>query len=76
MSDDEVELFNVISTQNNYLIVFSTCKPRSLDIVKSFAPNHEVEELVVLTEPVELTFPSHTQALEEFFARSKGKVRW
>ena len=76
MTDKEVELFNVISTQNNYLIVFSTCKPRSHDIVKGFVPNHEVEELVILKEPVELTFPSHTQALEEFFERNKGKVRW
>jgi ADP-ribose pyrophosphatase YjhB (NUDIX family) len=76
MSDDEVELFNVISTQNNYLIVFSTCKPRSQDILETFVANHEVQELVILKKPTELIFPSHTQALEEFFQRNKGKVRW
>lgn len=72
---DEIKLFDVISTHNNYIITFSTCNPRSSELIKTFVPNPEVEELIILKEPTELTFPSHTEALKRFFERYPNGIR-
>lgn len=61
-------LFDTISGPA-HLLVFGIFREQSKHVIENFKPNHEVLELVIAREPIELAFPSHTLALEKYFAR-------
>jgi 8-oxo-dGTP diphosphatase len=74
----EVRLFDVHSSFNGHsLLIFGTLPPRTAESLPAPAPTSESLEWLVLTEPIRLAFPSHTQAMAEFFARcdARGVLR-
>jgi 8-oxo-dGTP diphosphatase len=67
---DEVRLFDVHSSFNGYtLLVFGTVPPRAAEELPESRPTEEATEWFVVTEPTPLAFPTHTQAMADFFAR-------
>jgi 8-oxo-dGTP diphosphatase len=69
----EVGLFDVHSSHNGYtLLVFGVLRPRPLESLPPSAPTEESTEWFVLTEPTRLCFPTHTQAMAEYFRNPAG----
>jgi len=69
----EVELFDVHSSYNGFtLLVFGVLPPRPAEVLPPSAPTEEATEWLVVTEPTGLCFPTHTQALAEFFEPPRG----
>lgn len=65
---DEVELFDVHSSFNGYsLLIFGVLPPRPVESIPPSRPNEESMEWFVLTEPTRLCFPTHTQAMADYF---------
>jgi ADP-ribose pyrophosphatase YjhB (NUDIX family) len=62
-----VEELLVLSSDDGHLLVF--CRAPALPELPPLAANEEVSEMVLLTSPVELCFPTHTRALHEYFRR-------
>jgi hypothetical protein len=50
-------------------LIFGLARPRSRVELPDFQANSETSEMQVLTAPVELAFPTHTEAVREYFAR-------
>jgi len=66
---DEVRLFDVHSTRIGHaLLVFGLMPPRAAETLPPSAPTEEATEWLVLTEPARLAFPTHTQAMADYFA--------
>lgn len=59
------------SLKHNSLLVFCTTPTVDISCIKNFEPNHEVLELVVVSEPQELAFPTHTEILKEYLTYLK-----
>ena len=56
------------SSFNGYsLLVFGVLPPRPAEELPPSAPTEESMEWLVLTEPTRLCFPTHTQAMADFF---------
>lgn len=55
------------SLQHNNILIFGSTALCSNDVLNSFTPNHEVTELLVIHEPRELAFPTHTKTVNRFF---------
>lgn len=73
----EIELFTVLSAPkpgavDSILLVFGLANQRRAEELPAFAPNEETSEMVVLCEAVELAFPTHTQAMREYFEGRRG----
>jgi 8-oxo-dGTP diphosphatase len=65
---DEVRLFDVHSTRTGHaLLVFGVLPPRAAETLPPSAPTEEATEWLVLTEPARLAFPTHTQAMADYF---------
>jgi ADP-ribose pyrophosphatase YjhB (NUDIX family) len=65
---DEVTLFDVAST-GRHVLIFGTVPARDAASLPPSAPTEESTEWLVLREPQELAFPTHTAALTKFFNR-------
>ncbi len=66
---DEVRLFDVHSSFNGFtLLVFGTLPPRMAEELPASQPTEEATEWFVITEPTPLAFPTHTQAMADYFA--------
>jgi 8-oxo-dGTP diphosphatase len=73
---DEVRLFAVHSTRSGHaVLVFGVLPPQAAETLPPSAPTEEATEWLVLTEPERLAFPTHTQAMADFFARELDGVR-
>ena len=69
---DEITLFDVHSSFNGYtLLVFGLLPPRPVESLPPSAPTEESMEWLVVKEPVRLCFPTHTQAMADFFAKAR-----
>jgi len=67
---DEVELFDVHSAPSGATImIFGVLPARPVELLPPSAPTEEATEWLVLTEPVELAFSTHTRALADFLAQ-------
>lgn len=64
--------FYARSAPDGHLLVFGVAPP--LAALPPFAPTDEASELVVASEPVELAFPLHTDALRLFFERAQRRA--
>jgi ADP-ribose pyrophosphatase YjhB (NUDIX family) len=65
----DVRLFDVHSSYNGFsLLIFGLLPIRPLETLPAFAANEEVSEWLVLTRPQPLAFPTHTEAMADFFA--------
>jgi len=63
--------FHVHSAPDGTVLIFGLAPAvRSADL-PAFIPTAEASERVVITEPIELAFSLHTQAVTEFFHRKK-----
>jgi ADP-ribose pyrophosphatase YjhB (NUDIX family) len=72
----EVRLFDVHSTRKGHaVLVFGVLPARAAETLPPSAPTEEATEWLVLTEPDGLAFPTHTQAMADFFARELDGVR-
>jgi ADP-ribose pyrophosphatase YjhB (NUDIX family) len=68
-----VRLFGAFSlVREGLLLLFGLAPPLPLGALAAFRPNDEVSECLVVREPVELAFSSHTQMMRDYFARAAG----
>jgi ADP-ribose pyrophosphatase YjhB (NUDIX family) len=68
-----VGLFGVFSlVREGMLLVFGLAPALPPEALAAFRPNDEVSECLVVREPVELAFSSHTQMMRDYFARRPG----
>jgi hypothetical protein len=66
----------VHSTRKGHaVLVFGVLPARAAETLPPSAPTEEATEWLVLTEPDGLAFPTHTQAMADFFARELDGVR-
>jgi len=66
---ETVQTFAVHSTPDGAnVLIFATTAPIAENDIPPFVVTHEATERVILTEPVELAFPLHSQVLAEFLA--------
>lgn len=56
----------ITSPTNGNLLLFCSARISTNQLAK-FIPNNEVSELTIAWAPLELCFPTHTEALENFF---------
>ncbi len=64
---EDIRLFDVeTAPSNSNLLVFCHAPIITMDQVNSFKKNSEVSELVVVTQPTELAFPTHTSQTNKF----------
>lgn len=69
-----VRYYESLSSPAGHLLLFGLCPPvRGADL-PPFTANEEVSALVLLHEPAELAFPTHTQVARMFFERTDE--RW
>ncbi|TCC00601.1 NUDIX domain-containing protein [Micromonospora zingiberis] len=54
------------------IMIFGELPARPVEELPASAPTPEATEWLVLTEPTELAFSTHTQVLTDFFARHRG----
>jgi ADP-ribose pyrophosphatase YjhB (NUDIX family) len=65
---DEVRLFDVHSSfKGRSLLIFGILPPRVAEELPESTPTEESLEWLVVTEPVTLAFPTHTDAMAAFF---------
>lgn len=70
---DEVELFDVHSSfKGRSLLIFGLLPSRPAEDLPESTPTEESLEWLVLTEPTPLCFPTHTDAMAEYFAGRRG----
>ncbi|MFI7575509.1 NUDIX domain-containing protein [Micromonospora sp. NPDC049497] len=68
----DAELFAVHSAPaGGTMMVFGELPARSAEDLPPSAPTEEATEWLVLTEPVELAFSTHTRVLADFLARER-----
>jgi 8-oxo-dGTP diphosphatase len=66
---EQASLFDVHSSFNGFsLLIFALLPPRATEELPPSTPTEEVTEWFVMTTPEELAFPTHTQAMADFFA--------
>lgn len=69
VSPESITDFGTRSTTDGYLLVFGLGPIlRSVDL-PPFRPNREAESRLIITAPVDLAFPLHTEMVHQFFAR-------
>ena len=56
------------STGCKQILIFGVTESLRFEDLPPFKPNKEVAERVIIREPVELAFPSHTEMARRFFA--------
>ncbi len=59
----------VRSAPDGTLLVFGEAPPMRADELPAFVANAETMERLVIEEPIELAFPTHTDVLADWFAR-------
>lgn len=65
----DVRLFDVHSSYNGHsLLIFGLLPIRPLETLPACTPNDEVSEWLVLNHAQQLAFPTHTEAMADFFA--------
>lgn len=72
IAPEEVADFYARSASEGMLLVFGVVRPRAAAELPPFAPTSEASERVIVTEPIELAFPLHTEALRVFFERQRA----
>jgi len=66
---DAVRLFDVYSAPSGgTILIFGVLPAQSADQLPASAPTDEATEWLVLTEPAELAFSTHTEVLARFLA--------
>jgi 8-oxo-dGTP diphosphatase len=72
---DEVRLFDVYSSSNGgSLLIFAILPPRPFDDLPESVPTDECLEWFVVTEATQLAFPTHTDAMADYFRGARGLV--
>jgi len=66
---DKLRIVDMVTVNGRQNLAFAECDPVHLDEDHVFVHDHEVEEVVVAREPVELCFPTHTAQMKAFFDR-------
>ncbi len=70
LDPESIRIFAVHSTPNNAsILIFGLAAPISAAQLPTFTVTNETTERVIITAPIELAFPLHTQVMREFFAQ-------
>lgn len=67
----QLKLFDTLSAPDGTVLIFGLAAPYPAPL-PPLALNEEVAEFVVVTQPVELAFPLHTQVLRAYLANGTG----
>ena len=63
----QLRLLDAASVAEGVVLLFSEAPP--LAVFEGFVPNPEVSEIVIVRQPVELAFSTHTEQLARYFSR-------
>ncbi|WP_129674732.1 NUDIX domain-containing protein [Candidatus Chloroploca sp. Khr17] len=66
---EQITDFGTRSTPDGYLLVFGLGPQLHNSDLSPFRSNREAEARLIITNPVELAFPLHTEMVHRFFAR-------
>ncbi len=66
IAPESVRLYDVQSAPDGTVLIFGVTEQIHRADLPPFAPNDEVQELVIATGPVELAFPLHNEAAARF----------
>ncbi len=69
VSPDELLLLGASSVSEGVVLLFSQARPRTRDELQWTIDRTEISEIVVLHEPVELAFSTHSEQLAAYFQR-------
>ena len=64
---EELTLLEAVSVEEGVLLLFSRATPRAFRDLKLQNDGEEISEVVVLEEPCELAFATHTDVLRRYF---------
>lgn len=66
-----VDLLDLRMSHGGNLLIFCQTSPLKINesVIRDFKPNPEVSELVILREPTELAFPTHTEMANLFWSK-------
>lgn len=68
IGEHSVREFRVRSTEGGLILIFGQAEPIAEEQLPPFSQNSEVSERVILSEPTDLAFPLHSQAVHDYFA--------
>lgn len=67
LSENTIREFRVRSADGGLILIFGLADPIDEEQLPPFSQNAEVSERVILSEPTELAFPLHSQAVQDYF---------
>jgi 8-oxo-dGTP pyrophosphatase MutT (NUDIX family) len=75
LDPEGIELFHVCSATpgNTLLLVFGLAPKCRASELPEFVPSEEATERLILRQPAELAFSSHTEVMSRFFARRRRR---
>lgn len=74
IAPEEIRDFCALSGREGYILVFGVGPAQTTTGLPPFEPNRETLERLVITAPVELAFPTHTEAMRRFFQIGRKKL--
>jgi len=66
ISEEDIMLYDVQNGLDNTLVIFGMAKPQPIALFRPFSST-ETQEVVLVKEPIELSFPMHTEVMRRFF---------
>ncbi len=67
----EIREFAVRSVPEGLIMIFGLAQTRTVASLPPFAPTDETTERLVISSPIELAFPTHTEAVFRYFQDDK-----
>lgn len=68
----DIQLYSIESSHvHNTLLIFGISPKISTEALNNFKPNPEVSELVIVSQPCDLAFSTHTKTLNSYFQNRK-----
>jgi ADP-ribose pyrophosphatase YjhB (NUDIX family) len=67
ISEQDIHLYDVQNGLDHTLVVFGLATPQPIELFQPFS-SAEVQEVVLVKEPIELGFPMHGEVMRRFFA--------
>ncbi len=67
ISEEDIHLYDVQNGLDHTLVIFGLARPQPVELFRPFS-SAEIQEVVLIKQPVKLGFPMHTEVMRKFFA--------
>lgn len=74
ISVDDITLYDVENGLDDTLVIFGLATKQPREVLKPFV-TEETQEVVLITQPIELGFPMHTRIVARYFAETPARSR-